>query len=327
MNVGNLLPNHVVEIKIIFVTELSASGTSSIQFTLPTTLLLGKQTGYLPQYQNVATGNKNPFKFEVQLSIEMGGDIGSIELPNHPDLRAEISGRKAVLASSDVEMGRDFRVLIKLNEINSHIWIEPRPEGAGVDPYAVMITLRPEFSYKESTSEVIFLIDRSGSMSGDRIQSARETLFTALKHLPETCSFNIYGFGGTHERLFSESQKRNLHSVHQARGAIAKMDADLGGTDLYTPLKTILEESVTPKLIFLLSDGGVQNPNETRHLVESEIAVRDFRLFTFGIGTGCDMLLLQDLAKLGQGTCTAISSIDKEFEEKIISQVNKYETI
>jgi hypothetical protein len=75
------------------VTELLASGTSGVQFTLPTTLLRGPSQQIVhPRSQNGAISEKNLFKFEVQLSIEMPSTIQSIELPSHPDLHADVSG-------------------------------------------------------------------------------------------------------------------------------------------------------------------------------------------------------------------------------------------
>ena len=46
--------------------------------------------------------------------------------------------------------------------------------------------------------EYTFLIDRSGSMSGNCIQMAREALIVFLKSLPETAYFNIVSFGSSH---------------------------------------------------------------------------------------------------------------------------------
>ena len=41
-----------------------------------------------------------------------------------------------------------------------------------------------------------------GSMDGDRIEKAKETLLLLLKSLPVNCIFNIVSFGSTYSFLF-----------------------------------------------------------------------------------------------------------------------------
>lgn len=51
--------------------------------------------------------------------------------------------------------------------------------------------------------EVVFVIDRSGSMDGDAIKYAKNALLILLKSLPVGCRFQIIGFGSTFEPLFT----------------------------------------------------------------------------------------------------------------------------
>mmetsp|Transcript_28188 Transcript_28188/g.24984 ORF Transcript_28188/g.24984 Transcript_28188/m.24984 type:complete len:108 (-) Transcript_28188:234-557(-) len=62
-----------------------------------------------------------------------------------------------------------------------------------------------EVSMKETRGEYIFLIDRSGSMSGTSIKVARETLVYFLKSLPKNSYFNVVSFGSSYKYLFNES--------------------------------------------------------------------------------------------------------------------------
>ena len=42
----------------------------------------------------------------------------------------------------------------------------------------------------------------TGSMCGNRIQSAKEALFLFLKSLPADCYFNVISFGSSYSSLF-----------------------------------------------------------------------------------------------------------------------------
>lgn len=61
-----------------------------------------------------------------------------------------------------------------------------------------------EFQFKEE-GNFIFLLDRSGSMSGSRMNQAKDALLLFLKSLPANSFFNVVSFGSRYECLLNES--------------------------------------------------------------------------------------------------------------------------
>lgn len=57
-----------------------------------------------------------------------------------------------------------------------------------------------------SRSEFLFLLDRSGSMSGRAINKAKEALILFLKSLPNDSYFNVISFGSDFVKLFPTSK-------------------------------------------------------------------------------------------------------------------------
>ena len=62
--------------------------------------------------------------------------------------------------------------------------------------------------------DYIFFLDRSGSMSGTRIQKAREALALFLKSLPEDSYFNVISFGSSSAKMFPKSEQYKVDKIH-----------------------------------------------------------------------------------------------------------------
>jgi uncharacterized protein with von Willebrand factor type A (vWA) domain len=59
-----------------------------------------------------------------------------------------------------------------------------------------------EVEVQSVKGDYAFLLDRSGSMGGTRIEKAKEALILFLKSLPEDSYFNVVSFGSGSEKIF-----------------------------------------------------------------------------------------------------------------------------
>lgn len=170
--------------------------------------------------------------------------------------------------------------------------------------YAAMLSFIPYYNDSEtpddyeSTGEFIFIIDRSGSMSGERIKLAKNAATLFLKSLSKNCTFNIISFGSAFKFLYPDPVIANSFNVSEAISEISNFSADMGGTEIYKPLQEIYQkniEIVTKRFIFLLTDGDVTSPQQVVDLIGRN--QDKGKIFSFGIEDANEFLIRETAIK------------------------------
>ncbi|VDP92465.1 unnamed protein product [Echinostoma caproni] len=223
MRLGNIPARSTVTIILKYVSSLEAENlvdeksNSRVTFTLPSVL----NPRYTPG-ESRTQREFDPFAPCESLkpySISFVGDI------NMPYRILEVSSlrdkfdiewtstdhRSAQVKISDFKPDHDLQMLIDMDQkLNSFAVCEwgDRQAKSIFSKDCIMAQFMPDFTdvsdEMETRTEVYFVIDRSGSMSGGNIARAAESLLLFLKSLPTGCRFQIIGFGSTHEALFPE---------------------------------------------------------------------------------------------------------------------------
>ncbi|XP_054190362.1 von Willebrand factor A domain-containing protein 5B1 isoform X4 [Homo sapiens] len=156
---------------------------------------------------------------------------------------------------------------------------------------------------RKAHGEFIFLIDRSSSMSGISMHRVKDAMLVALKSLMPACLFNIIGFGSTFKSLFPSSQTYSEDSLAMACDDIQRMKADMGGTNILSPLKWVIRQPVHrghPRLLFVITDGAVNNTGKVLELVRNHAF--STRCYSFGIGPNVCHRLVKGLASVSEGS-------------------------
>ncbi|XP_062046019.1 von Willebrand factor A domain-containing protein 5B1 [Lepus europaeus] len=176
---------------------------------------------------------------------------------------------------------------------------------------------------RKSHGEFIFLVDRSGSMSGTNIHRVKDAMLVALKSLMPTCLFNVIGFGSTFKTLFPSSQNYNEESLALACDNIQKMRADMGGTNILSPLKWVVRQPVHPghpRLLFLITDGVVNNTGKVLELMRNHAF--STRCYSFGIGPNVCHRLVKGLACVSKGSAEFLVEGER-LQPKMIKSLKK----
>uniref|UniRef100_UPI0029555C1E von Willebrand factor A domain-containing protein 5B1-like n=1 Tax=Panthera onca TaxID=9690 RepID=UPI0029555C1E len=92
-------------------------------------------------------------------------------------------------------------------------------------------------------------------------------------------------------------------SVAMACDNIQRMRADMGGTNILSPLKWIIRQPVHrghPRILFLITDGAINNTGKVLELVRNHAF--STRCYSFGIGPNVCHRLVKGLATVSKGS-------------------------
>jgi Ca-activated chloride channel homolog len=167
-------------------------------------------------------------------------------------------------------------------------------------------------------SDFLVVLDRSGSMSGDRIEKARGAVLALIDQLSERDRLGLVIFDGSAERLIPLEAAATAAKARW-RGLVRGIEPG-GGTNLSDGLDqglALLEAGRQPGRagrILLLSDGeanaGDVSPEGLR--ARGQRAARaELVLSTVGIGEGFNEYLMAQVADAGTGNFHYLASADK----------------
>jgi len=192
---------------------------------------------------------------------------------------------------------------------------------------AMIVPPKSNGGVKESVipREVIFIIDTSGSMHGESIKQAAESLHHALGKLTSQDSFNIIAFSDQAVSLFGKPKKVNENARNEAKRFVDRLTA-VGGTELSRALEAALDDAVDSgrlRQIVLLTDGAVGNESALFRLIRRGIG--DSRLFTIGIGSAPNSYFMNRAARFGRGSFTFIGKTSEVAERmsKLLAKLSK----
>lgn len=334
--VGNVPAGAFLKVEITYLGELkNDAGVDGIRYTIPTSVAprYGDFPGTLLDAPQAVT--KSGIQITVDVETPNGSNIKSIQSPSHPisvtigntssgaAAGTDMSLQKvsATLALGTAELAQDFILqVVATNTGNPIALLETHPNIS--QQRALMATLVPKFNLPSSRPEIVFVCDRSGSMSGTRIEGLKSALRVFLKSIPVGAKFNICSFGSTHEFLFRDgSRSYDQESLRLAMEYVNWMSADFGGTEMYQPLEAAFEQRYKDMdlEVFLLTDGEIWDQERLFTMINEKVSKSQgaIRLFTLGIGNDVSHALIEGVARAGNGFAQSVTD-DEKMNAKVV---------
>ncbi|PIE53223.1 hypothetical protein CSA37_02450 [Candidatus Fermentibacteria bacterium] len=252
----------------------------------------------------VPEGTRSGYDIELSLEVNTGFEIREFESLNH-EVTAEIDhGRvlKVNLTRNNEIPNRDFvftyttagddigaSVISHNGDMGGHFMLMLEPD-AEVNPDHV------------APKEIFFVVDNSGSMSGQPMEVAKETVRQFVQGMNPSDTFQIMRFSESASSMSRVPLKNTPGNVQRGIEYIESMSG-MGGTMMIEGVRACVnhpEDKARMRYIIFLTDGYIGN--ETEILAELQTTLgENMRLFSIGVGSSPNRYLIEGLAEEGRG--------------------------
>ncbi|EAW18837.1 VIT and vWA domain-containing protein [Aspergillus fischeri NRRL 181] len=335
IRLGNVGPGEKVVVEITLIGELKQDAQSdAVRYTLPNSIA--------PRYGYRAEDMSMPLEADVEgisitvdVQMESTAVIREIQSTSHSlsvalgRVSVSVSGTSdkafnPAQASASVNLKedrtaltRDFVLLVKADGLDTpRAMVETHPTIP--NQRAIMTTLVPKFGLEPIKPEIIFVIDRSGSMM-DKIDTLKSALRVFLKSLPVGVCFNICSFGSAHSFLWIQSLFYTAESLQEALSFVDGVRADMGGTEMQEAVEATVHSRMKDKEleVLILTDGQIWNQQTLFKFIRETAADNSARFFSLGIGNGASHSLVEGIARAGNGFSQLVVNYE-ELDRKVV---------
>jgi Ca-activated chloride channel family protein len=318
--VANLEPETDIDIHIRYFNTLAYLG-GSYEFVFP--MVVG------PRYNPVGTGDgigavahtapestvhetevqylrpeeRSGHDIAITLNIDAGVALEEVSSVNH-EIDAEYEGDSAVtvtLACGTVIPNKDFvlRYRVAGDTVKSSLMTHRGTDGG----YFTLMLYPPEdlHDLPRQSVEMIFVLDCSGSMSGQPLAKAKSATVRALMRLQPTDTFQIIRFSEDASSLGEAPVPATDENVAKGLAYLQALQGQ-GGTKMIEGIKAALDypnKDGRFRVVSFMTDGYIGNEAEILGAVHDKRG--DARVFSFGVGSSVNRYLLEGMARLGRG--------------------------
>lgn len=335
VQVGNLPPGEEVSVRLTYVERLAFFEDGSTELRLPLVVApryvpgepvardpsgrgVEADTDLVPDASRITPPRLAPGfdpKVALGIDIELTGDLAALSCSQHAiSTRLAAGSVQVSLAREEEPLDRDFVLRWRLGgaAVRTTFRLHAVEGEAGYGLLSIVPPAREGFL--GLARDVVFVLDRSGSMSGVKMVSAARACSILLAALGPRDRFAIEAFD---DRLEWMPAPEGELLVAATEGAVETGHRYLrevesrGGTELDAAVAAALRvfagrEAAAGRaaVLVLLTDGQIGDEHRVLRRLQGELG--DTRVFTVGIDTAVNEAFLTRLAALGGGTATFV---------------------
>jgi Ca-activated chloride channel family protein len=340
-SVGNIEPGQEVKIEISYVDVLRYDmGTYEFSFPMvvgpryipgtpsggaqpPPAELKGKvsppvpNTDRVPDAERISPpvlkpGVRNGHDISLSVRLDAGVPIHNLDSTNHhAEIKKDGDRTAAIkLSPADSLPNKDFVLRYGVVGKKPEMAVLAHTGDYSGDRQKLgngyfMLMIQPhedERLTKSPPREIVFLVDVSGSMSGEPTAKVVEAMQGMLKLCRKNDTVQVITFASQAQKLFDAPVPVNDENIGKALGFTAGLQGR-GGTEMLKGVQMAIDEPIDKerlRIVVMLTDGYIGNEAEIIEHVGKKCGDQ-IRFWCVGIGASPNMFLVDGVAKQGGG--------------------------
>ncbi|KAI1284732.1 von Willebrand factor type A domain-containing protein [Xylaria sp. FL0933] len=335
-HIGNVPAGSSVVVELVYIDELNYDAQADgLRLTIPSSIAprYGATPENLLSSPLLSSSVQEAIQIIVDVQSPEGCPVQGIQSPSHPvavnigrttDMPTEAfmpHRGSATLSLNCTSFDKDFVIMVNVANANvPKALLETHPTIAG--QRALLVTLVPTFQLPSGPSEIVFILDRSGSMGG-KMSMVIQAMNTMLKSLRVGVKFNICSFGSHFSFIWPRSKPYNQINLEEALEHVNALDSNFGGTEMIGPVQATLSQRDQDLAlnVIILTDGQIWGQDDLFKIIRESSEHYGSRFFSLGIGNGASTALVQGIATEGNGASQFVA--EGELMDKKMIQLLK----
>jgi Ca-activated chloride channel homolog len=342
IRVGNLMPGEAATIMLELTGPLPiADGEVTYRFPLvvaqryiPGHALGGdnvgdgtaQDTNAVPDASRISPpvllpGFPNPVRLAMSVELDAAGlPLSHVRSSLHAAYASDRGGALSVQLGAGERLDRDFILRFRLGDAQARSSLRVLQGEQGEDTF--MLTLVPPSTITRKPKDVVFVLDKSGSMGGWKMVAARRAVARMVDTLGPEDRFHVIAFASGMEScphlpsgLADATDRNRFRAVEW----LSSINAG-GGTEMAAPLGTAaglltygyLERD---RALVFVTDGQVGNESQLVKMLGDQL--RGTRVFAVGIDTAVNEAFLNRLAALGRSGHAELIESEERLDESL----------
>ncbi len=319
-SLANIKEGSSIRVKIRYTEVLEYEG-GSYEFVFPVVVGPRYNPTSLPESERIdlqylEPGERTGHDISLEVHLNAGIPVKDITSPSHEINISKTNEKEALISIKEEDKipNKDFVLNYKVAGENPECAvISTVTDDSGY--FTLIVHPKAVTEVAEITpKEMVFLLDRSGSMAGKPLDTSKEVIKKCLEGMNQGDTFQIISFAASPEYFSQEPLENTQENINKGLEYINTLKGE-GPTNMLEGIKAVFNYTPDPdrmRIIFFLTDGYIGNEKDI--LAEINENIGETRLFSLGVGSAVNRYLLESMAEVGRGEVQYLRDIDDSTE-------------